>query len=791
MPSQATTFFETVYTSLTEGGVGLIGVSGNSPSLRATIDGIKFLSDQKDLGAIIAPLALTSGSTFSTEFDTFYSALAFGGIGLTNAVHNPDLRAAYGAEIPGNSGTLDLSAIIRPIQSGQLDLGAFWRSAASGSQDLNAVYSGFSFADLGGYIRPTISASADLPAFIEPIPPLDLDAIVQGVVAVDLGAEIEPIAPADLPATISGQPFLDLLATLSGADSLDLGATVSGNFVSDIGGIIIPVESGTAQLSGSIHGFLGIGVSGDLYGYIVATSSGSLDLPATITGLSFKDLNATVLGLTYDDLSGTYSGSLPPDSLEATINPTGSLLDLSAYINPSRQDTGLLYADIDGQDVLDLIAEINTDPQELLYAEITSTGVYSQYLQALVTGVVSVELSGSYTSVVGSPLEAEITPTPGADLSAVITPKVFYIDSSIPINTYAVSQLKAVINADNCGFKSDFSDLQVIISGTPSSDLYAELIGLAGQYAISTDEISLNLKTGVISEDWVFFISKSLVLSEDLISLVITNSPLADLSATIVGVQAHEDLSAQISSVYIPSVSRTGVPLGQWVNLKTGETKLLRLFFKGSAVDFYYSSSGNTTYNANPSDLLQIVVESYKRLNEGQDTSLLNIKTEVKQCVVDNLQGFASIDAAIKYAIACSVSEIAGTLSANIVGVGEISDLGATVSGLDTDYISTLGADYIPVANDPILMAEVTPTGSLGDLQAILQPAQAQVTSTPFYDIDGNRFLPTLQVLENGDYSVTLTPISPFDSIEVISPDLQVTITGLGAFDLGATVSGM
>lgn len=786
MSDESTYYYETVYTSLVEGGAGLIALSGNLPSLRASIFGQKYLQGQSYLHSVIRPIQ--SGETYSDVSEGVYTSLYFGGVGVTAFVQTPDLTATYTISPIPNSGAGDLHALIRPIQLGSGDLGAYWRSSESGSMDLVSTYSGFTYSDLIGYIQPTISGERNLNVEIEPVPGVDLTSEIQGIFREDLYAQLVASEPITLSATLSGQPVLDLYVQYFGYDFSTIDAVYSGYTFSDLTTTITGLTTASSSLSATIQGFLGINITENLSGYLIGTSSGYTTLSATLTGLSILDLSANYFGYTYEDLPTTITGVLFNGALEATINPTGSLLDLIAYITPSVTNNSNLESTIDGTGVADLSGQINSETNTTLSATLTPTGINYFDLFSNILGVTYSDMSATYDYLVGNTLDAIITTIEAPPLYAVIEPKVFYIESSIPINTYPVTSLKAIINANACLPGSDFSNLAVIISGATVQDLSATIVGITGQLALSVDEIPVAIRQKVISQDWAFFIFDQPGYTQNNLQLVFTNSPLRDLRAMIEGVQANADLTSTITANYIPPISRTGVPLGQWVNLKTGETKLLRLFFKGNAVNFYYSDEAVKTYSEHPNDSLEIIVESYKRQSEID--SLLNLKTDVNRCQV-NIDGFESMDGAIKYAIACSLSELSGELLATIEPIGFPVDISATVSGIDSNFLRDLPATIVPVANDPDLTATVSSTGSLLDLSSTIFPVTGQVTSTPFFDSYGNRYLPTLLVSPDGEYSVILTPISPSGIIEVVSPDLEVIISGIDTLSLSSTISGL
>jgi hypothetical protein len=779
-----------VYTSQTYGGAGLI-VDSNTPSLVASLVGVKYQELDYPIYASILGLQSDNTNSFLASGSLIYTGPLTGAVGLIGIVQNPDLFATYTID-PSRfrPDRKDLLVTIRAKKEDSKDLKALVRAAASGYLDLQADIHGFDYRDLSSVIRAQRSGTASLSGFIEPVPPADLNATLQGFSFLELSGTIEPIPPVELPATISGQEYLDLYGNIEGYDYTDLGATYCGTNASNLNTLISGLASGFANLTGQIQGFLGLGVSGDLGGYIVPQFSGTQNLNANISGVVFKDLAATlrVISGGIADLEATISGD-SQDTLIGNITATGSLLDLSSYITGSKSLYNSLSSFIDGYGLLDLQATIDSETQGVLFANISPSGSNSGVVFASISGVFSESLQAEYEITNEGLLSGSISPIPTSALYAVIQPKVYFIDSTLPINTFPVTNLKAVINAYNCDFDSFYSDLSVVISGTSAQDLSASIVSVVGQYAMASDELKLLNKAMVVSEDWAFFILKQPILAEDGIQLILTNSPLSDLAASIVGVQAHEDLSASISSSFFATVKRDGVPLGQWVNLKTGERRLIKVFFEGNASNFYYSSTGNKTYSENALDSLKVVVEIYTK--EDDSNSLLARKTEVKRCIVDNLTDFESIDSAIKFGIMCAAGEISSGLRAEIVGVGETKDLRGSVTAVDYRRARDLRAGILAVQNQPELNATISGSGDVSDLSGYISPTIPSLTQSEFTDTLGNRYLPKLVAYGNNQFSVVLTKVLSTDTISVAdSPDLYASIYGMGVSDIDATISG-
>jgi len=718
-----------------------------------------------DLGAVIVGLAqgqaLVSGSITPTGF----------------------LQPASG----------ELLGSIQALQSATDDLNGYYSSLQSDSSSLGSFVKpkGVASGDLSSFIRPSLTSSWDLTSIVDPIAPFPLSGTILGVTYVDLVGEVYPIPGVSLNAQISGQPTLDLISSIYGINAADIDATYEGVFSSHLGGFINVLTNTSGILLSEVTSVLGVEVPEDLLGYITSNSNSQEILGSEISGSFKQDLQAEILGSPFpEDLDATISGVLFSGALQASVYSTGSLLDISGYVNSSSNDQSDLTGQIDGYGALDITAQINDGTQLSLSGIITAVPISESELKASILTISEESLSAQYIPVTASTLGSTVSAFRGATLNAEIVPKVFYIESSIDINTYAVDNLTALINSDLCPNEGNgFTDLQVLISGSVVGDLQASIIGVKGQYAVTTDILPMNLRRTSIAENLMFFVVEQPAIAEDKLPVILINSPISDLGAFILGTPQYGDLSAEIESVYVPSITKSSATLGEWVNPDTGEIKTIKLFFRGDVNNFYYSSSGGVTFPENTGDYLEMVVETYDPL-DTETATLLTLKENVRRCVVNNLHEFPSIDEAIKYAIVCAAGELSGNLSATIFPIGEVSDITASISGIDSNLVSDLDAKIVAVTNQPILDASISGSGGHLNLTSIVSPKQAVLTASPFFDELGDRFMPTLNVLPNGDYEVILTSIPVSGSITVNNPDLYATISGLDELDLDATISG-
>ena len=788
--SASTTGTDIIYNELVPGGVA-INADNVTPDLIGIIDAKRYDSDTSNLNAeIFGPTGLFSTST--TSGDLIYLSFEYGGAGLVTQIITPDLVAVINPKSRIESDQGDLNATYAGFFSTSGDLSGYIVPVLPSSGDLNAEISGSIYRDLLGYIVALQSGSQDLNAEIEPIPPKDLLATLHGYVFEDLEAEILPIEPSVLSGTISGQAYLDLLSHISGFDFNDLYSTYSGFYKQDVSATVTGLAPGSGNLSGLIRGFLEIGASGNLGAYYTIVSGANQSLSGNIYGYTYRDLLAKISTSTVQDLPTTISGFFPDGVLFATLSGRGLIKDLSANIRPTLNSFSPLSGFIDGFAQSDLPATyLADDGTSTIQAQITASGPRQDiFLNAIISSLIPYDLSCTYTGIEGGGLHATIVPIPGFDLGAIIKSNVSYIESFLPINTYPVKDLNALINANSCLPQSNFLDLSVNISGINFKDLSASVISVSGQYAQANDYLEIQTQEYTIAEDWLAIWAYQPVFAQNFIPLIITNSPLLDLFASIYGVPQHSDLIANIVPVYISSIDRQGVPLGEIVNTKTGEKKILKLFFKGTAQDFYYSSLASKTYPASATDSLTIIIETYIRDDSGDGTNLLAKKIKTRQCVIDNLSDFENIDEAIKYAIKCAANEISNDLNATITAKGNLDTIGGTISGIDSKFLSNLGANIITTLNDPIISGTISGTGGYQDLYSNIVATIPDLTGTFIYS-GPDVYAPRLVYDPFTDsYNVILTLVTPSGSI-FLNPDLTVSIDGTDYSDIETTISGM
>lgn len=698
-------------------------------------------------------------STFTELNNPLFSQ---GSAYLINSSLNPNLKANINP-IPKRA-TSNLSAFLRPVNPDTHDLSAYYVSTEQDTNDLSAEVKPQEEVNLLASVVPTFTGIFNLSSVISGIPPEDLQANIQPIFEENLQATVSPVPPIDLQGSLSVVQVKNLQAEIEAVNTLTLPASVAGVLENNLSSIIVGVGNGFENLGAEYQAKLGTKVPNDLNASITGVFSDTADLNSKYTVSIPKDLSGSYeaiqpLGLraivsTAEpvNLSAEYVAFEPEGILKATITGVGGFNNLNATIFPSFLDTFGLNAQIVGQALEDLQASVNPVGSFNLLAEIQVDTTQASNLSGHYNAQDINDLNAIYDLAVSQSLEASITPIEASTLGARIKPKFYYIESSLLLNTFAVEDLQVYINADPCNTLSNFENLAVFIQGQSASNLKATVVSVAGQYTISKNQAIINRLQLNTYQNWnpIALIDPAIAYNKLRVDLV--TSPFLDLQVFIEAIPASRDLSASIQPRYysIPTVQGGTAPIVNWVNDQTGETKSVRIFFKGPNLTYYYSSTANTTFTLDPFTEMVVVVESYVLDPNG---TILSTKGDVKQCIVSNLENFSNIDAAIKYGIECAVGTYGDNLFASINAIGSFSDLNVQITAVE-DTVD-LNAKYNIVKSSPDLNATINGKGLFNDLSFYLTPVIS---------------------------SATLGSTN--------SPDLSAMVVGIGVQDLGATISG-
>lgn len=709
-----------------------------------------------------------------------------------------------GVIFPINSGILDLNAEIYATVTGSSDFQSFLRGQESGQYFLNGYINGndASSLDLNSTIRPLQNLDIILPASVTPTEPEPLTADIKAFHFRDLSSDIFSVEPVDIKGSINPIDFKNLKASLEGFQESLIYASISGLKTSDLKGIVLGVANEESYLTALINsdGDLDLGAT------ITGKINDAVDLSANISGAPPANVAGSIFGVgpvnfpasilpnpLPVDLTGSVVGVLSPHYLTASVSSTGQYEDLNSYITPSHFLMNSLKASIEGFGSYDLLASINNDSQVTLESSIS--GIVGQSIKVLRADIIPSLESSIYASISGELpylIGGSIIPIPPSILSASIFPEVFFIDVLIPFTTYEVSHLTASINSSNCDPFSSFSEMSASISSIFNKDLAATIIG-ANQLVKALDGLPIELKRQTIETNYLRLNLSSPTILTNYLPISIINSPIADLTASIFGQQAQEDLSAEIIVDTFGSFISSDPSEGIWVNLDTGEIKVISFYFIVTGKTYFFSEVSNTTFPESFRNNIKLVIETYSPIEEDANiapTSLAQ-KFNVSRCVVSDLSHFTSWDSAVKYGIKCAVG-LTFDLTASINPIGSSKELSASVDPIDSRFFRDLTSSVFPVESLPNLAASISGSGGLLDLSSFIR-GFSYTSTIPSVTSSGlqESLQPIIITYSGEDPQIILQTIFTNASIvESERPDLRSSIFGLDLDLLNASISG-
>lgn len=546
-------------------------------------------------------------------------------------------------------GIRDIGGFIRATKAGQSDLPAFIEGyVPSGTYDLPAFIGGHLPRDLSAFIRGLVTA--------------DLPASVRGVVYNNLPAYLGPVPPEDLPAYLKVWPQQDLPGSLRGWAEKDLGGILNIIFKSDLPAII------GGHRPSSIYGII--------RGWVREAYA---DLPAFIRGSTFEDITAIIVGVLKKDLPA-YLYAIQPKNLPAYIRGWDTK-DLPASIIGDAWPWDLPASIVSTGGFNNLPATIISRTATLIYRD----------LPAYILGTRGRQDLPAYTRAVQARNLQGIIDT-GRDignLPASITPKMIRLTGIINIVTMEHSDLTATISIP-C-FYSDFRDLSGYINTVFLSDLGAIIypkdwakgtldLGARCGYAshhVVQDKLPINLTivpVGYRTEDKYH------------IYLRIYRSAL-NLGAAIYGEYISVDIPASIFGVPLYPYEFDNFKFREYFYTRT-YGQIVRDFqevdveFESIVRDYIYSSGGNVVAKTNRYERFLTKVSSYY----SPETAALLGRSIHKTKKLYNLDGFSSIDEAMRYAIHYVTTDFYSDLRSIINAVGMYSNLSAYLNG--TTYVS-------------------------------------------------------------------------------------------------------
>ncbi len=491
----------------------------------------------------------------------------------------------------------------------------------------------------------------------------DLTAFMGVMQPADLPATIMSVTPRDLPALLRVRPQSLLTASTRGWGALDLGAYLNQIWNSSLPAYISGVDDTNKFLPARIKGY----------------GSEYRDISASIRSFHWRALGASVRAKYFTNLPA-YLNPVPPRDLQSSIhawherylqviiNGEKYPWELAASIYPKgvwNQLTANIYSAQGTEHEVNLTARARPWHRKDFLAYIF--GDTANFLTASISTL-------GYSS----------------SLNALIRPKMIRLTTVIDIPTMSHSDLSAIINfpCRKTGYAQLMANLYVKFKGDLSAyirpivyDYKPRYLGAKVGYTDAYLEVD-KLRLGII-------ISPDDYMTEDKFKLVFSflNAELM-LSAYIRGTLRYEGISAYINAEQIPKYVYTTAPKNrERVIHKTyagifERFEIVEMAFKSAVEDYFYSSPGKYAWKEDRYSKWMLSVKSIL----PADTALRLRRRLHRTTTLYDLSKFASVDEAMKFAIAYVTEYPQGNLSASIFNRGTYAYLSAV---LNPRYVKT------------------------------------------------------------------------------------------------------
>lgn len=574
------------------------------------------------------------------------------------------------------------------IYGGIRDIGAYIYSNPL-HLDLPAyIFVEVRFHNLRAYIKSTTQAIKDLGAYLESVPPVNLNALIHGYAVANLPAIIGGYASLNLPASIGAHPPADLNAILNVIEIFDLPASILGELYkgqADLGAIVNKIfQVGYKNLGAILQGWqvldlpatIGVVYKWDLNAII--QSSSVFNLQALLNAVAPVNLPANVHGYATKDLLAYILGGFGPGDIQASIFGIGPK-DLNAYIEGFKG------------------VEIPFD------------------LPAILLGTQEFDLNAIIGIIDAANLGAIINATGGAlNLPATIIPNVLRLKRAINVSLLEHTDLRAMINFQcfSSGFRNLHAylypiykhDLSAVIWGWKTDDGYANLAAYinGAEYNVEdkftltmvpdvTKFTSLRLKFGSYSSYYV----------EDTLPVYFNSYPAYNLSASINGILQNYDLLASIT----PLIQANYTELSPGITAKSHETvikfsdkgipiweKEVEIVFDKAGADpfrYFYVDDEAKVYRTERGRHWQIRVSAY---HEDLDDFIERYGMRTKY--VYGMSKYGSIDEAIRDLIDRTSTYRMSDIGARITCIPPVMyNLGAEINPIVVkSWVKSLGA---------------------------------------------------------------------------------------------------
>ena len=554
--------------------------------------------------------------------------------------------------------------------------------------DLPAEIDIHSPADLLAYLNVLAKKEKDLSGSIHGWVEAYLSAYIKAMTYRSLPAYLNPISPVDLSAYLKVWPMSYLSADIYGWQTADLSAFVTTFQAKDLPTTI------------DIHPWVNLGVLLKGWGRGVISN-----LSAFIGGFGYKDLTADVRATYLKHISG-YINVIQPVHISANIYGWNKL-DLPAYLNGVYGLYDLQATIISNRNMGNLPASLRQREGVEVPVDLPARTMVWQVgnMMAYINGRDAVKNLSAYLTATGQI----------AELPASIYPKTVRLTSIVNVATMEHLDLSGVINP-SCIW-SEPRNLLAYIRCVYKSDLGATLLGK------KYDTMGIDLPTKIGYIDTYSYIDRLPVyvnVAEETYRYI-DKLPIAfkifvetkALSASIVGTYLNKDLTATLTAVRLEDYhfestkDRVKVYNLDYMGL-VENYEVVELTFKNIVKDYFYSSAGSRAWKTDRLDKWILDLASYIPANTA-----LNVKRKLHKIKsLYDIEQFSSIDEAVRFAIDYVTSYPYSDMSARINSIGKYTNLMAYVTPI---YSTTETSDLLSQINgvgEPI--AETVVVGFIG-----------------------------------------------------------------------------
>ena len=378
--------------------------------------------------------------------------------------------------------------------------------------------------------------------------------------------------------------------------------------------------------------------------------------------------------------------------------------ELYASIVPSLQkDLGATLGVFDASHMSNLPALLQSYVLSDITSTITSTGYFSDVSATITTQYVAVSMPARINAYVGVSSREVLT-----------------------VHTKPFSNLYASINFNEsylCSINSGYKELSSFISAEAAgvSDISSTITALAETRDITASIAGINrVRIKVLS---LFFRARTRD-SEGMYAYIRgwSDATQSDLLTTITGLYQAVDLTSSITAVRYKPADVGESEVVNLVNITNPEVEEYADVLFGAGVDSYiFNPADNKIYS---SDLSQWSI----LIRQIKESDGFFLDAPGKKVYVRSMEGFDSLDEAIRDSLDRIVNPYSYDLSCSITCTGGFSSLTASVVITSADRVLDLGAKIVE-STIPDISAIITATGGYSSLYSVIGAVSSE-TST-------------------------------------------------------------